>query len=51
VFSFELIGLGVYIALEGDALNGIWFVVLGFFLGQGARDAVVGSRSPRRSTA
>ncbi|MCW3010601.1 MAG: site-2 protease family protein, partial [Solirubrobacterales bacterium] len=43
-FSVVLIGLGAYVALNGDTFNGIWFVVLGFFLGQGARDAVVGSR-------
>ncbi len=43
-FSLLLIGFGVFVALQGDAFNGIWFAVIGFFLGQSARDAVIGSR-------
>ena len=40
-FSYVLIGLGAYLAFTSDPFNGIWFMVLGFFLGQGARGAVL----------
>ena len=40
-FSYLLIGAGAYLALTTDPFNGVWFMVLGFFLGQGARGAVV----------
>ena len=40
-FSYVLIGGGAYLALTTDPFNGIWFMVLGFFLGQGARGAVL----------
>lgn len=39
-FSYLMIGGGAYLALTTDPFNGIWFMVLGFFLGQGARGAV-----------
>ena len=39
-FSYLLIGAGAYLAFTTDPFNGIWFMVLGFFLGQGARGAV-----------
>ncbi|MDQ3106825.1 MAG: site-2 protease family protein [Actinomycetota bacterium] len=42
-FSYVLIGLGAYLAFTTDPFNGIWFMVLGFFLGQGAKAAVVGA--------
>jgi len=42
-FAALMIGAGAYLALTSDPFNGIWFVVLGFFLGQGARDAVRGA--------
>lgn len=42
-FSYGLIGLGIYLAFTSDPFNGAWFVVLGFMMGQGARDAVVGA--------
>ena len=40
-FSYLLIGAGAYLAFTTDPFNGVWFMVLGFFLGQGARGAVV----------
>ncbi len=40
-FSYLLIGGGAYLALTADPFNGVWFMVLGFFLGQGARGAIV----------
>ncbi len=43
LFSLLLIGAGAYLALTSDPFNGIWFMVLGFFLGQGARAAVTGA--------
>jgi len=39
-FSYLLIGAGAYLAFTSDPFNGVWFMVLGFFLGQGARGAV-----------
>lgn len=42
-FSYVLIGLGAYLAFTTDPFNGIWFMVLGFFLGQGAKAAMVGA--------
>jgi len=43
VFAVLMMGAGAYVALGGDPFNGVWFIVLGFFLGQGARDAVAGA--------
>lgn len=40
-FAYGLMGLGAYLALTSDPFNGIWFMVLGFFLYQGARGAIV----------
>ena len=47
-FAYLLIGAGAYLALSGDELNGIWFMVLGFFMAQSARAAVVGARVRER---
>jgi len=44
IFAFVLFGLGAYLALTTDPVNGVWFMVLGFFIGQGARGAVLSSR-------
>lgn len=43
VFAYLLIGTGAYLAFTSDPFNGIWFMVLGFFLYQGARGAVLGA--------
>ncbi len=43
-FAVALVGWGAYVAFGGDTLNGVWFALLGLFLGQSARDAVVASR-------
>jgi Zn-dependent protease/CBS domain-containing protein len=40
-FAFVLAAIGVVIALRGDAFDGLWLVVLSFFLFQGAQAAVV----------
>ena len=38
-FSFVLIGGGIFLALQGLLITGIWFAIIGFFLGQAARSA------------
>jgi Zn-dependent protease/CBS domain-containing protein len=43
-FSYLLIGGGAFVALRWDPFNGIWFMVLGWFMSQSARAAIVGSR-------
>ena len=48
-FSYLLIGGGLYLAVFGDdPLNGIYFVVLGWFLGSAARSAVVSTAFTER---
>jgi Zn-dependent protease len=47
-FSYVLIGFGLYWLFTRDAFNGLWFVVLGWFLGQAARGAIVQSRYAER---
>ena len=42
-FSYLLIGGGLYLALTADPFNGIWLVVLGWFLGQAAGSAIASS--------
>ena len=48
VLAWGLIGLGAYVILRGDAFGGIWFLVLGWFIAQAARGAVVSSRFSER---
>jgi Zn-dependent protease len=40
-FSFLLMGGGVWLLLTGDVFNGVWFVFVGLFLGQAAKQAEV----------
>ncbi|MCW3000288.1 MAG: site-2 protease family protein [Solirubrobacterales bacterium] len=47
-FAYVLIGGGAFLALRGDALNGVWFMVLGWFMSQSAKAAVVSSRVRER---
>jgi len=47
-FSYLLMGGGVYLLLVGDPFSGIWFLLLGWFLAQAARGAVVTSRFSER---
>jgi Zn-dependent protease len=44
VFSWLLIGLGIYVFIRGDVFSGLWFGLLGWFLGSAARGAVAGTR-------
>jgi len=39
-FSFLMIGLGLFFFVQGVVITGIWFVIIGWFLGQAARAAV-----------
>ncbi len=47
-FAYLLIGFGVYLLLTSDSLNGIYTIVLGFFLNQAARGAVLSSAFSER---
>jgi Zn-dependent protease/CBS domain-containing protein len=47
-FAYMLSGYGIFLAFSGDAINGIWFAVMGMFLGQAARGAVVSSQVSER---
>jgi len=44
VFAWILVGLGIFLLFTSDAFTGVWFVLLGWFLGSAARGAVVQSR-------
>ena len=47
-FSYVLIGFGIFLAFSSDAASGLWLIVLGWFLGQAARGAVVASEFSER---
>jgi CBS domain-containing protein len=47
-FSYFLMGLGVFLIIRGDAGSGIWWILMGWFLGQSATGAVVSSRFSER---
>ncbi|MEA2385496.1 MAG: hypothetical protein QOH72_5467 [Solirubrobacteraceae bacterium] len=47
-FAYILMGLGVYLVLRSDAFGGLWLLLLGWFLAQAARGAVVSSRFSER---
>jgi CBS domain-containing protein len=42
-FAYVLIALGIALALRGTLFDGLWFIVLGWFMAQSARAAVVSS--------
>ena len=46
--AYVLIGGGLFIAVAGDPFSGIWLIVLGWFLSQGARGAVVAGQFSER---
>jgi Zn-dependent protease len=46
--AYILIGGGLFLAVDGDPVTGIWLVVLGWFLSQGARGAVVSGQFSER---
>ena len=41
-------GLGIFLLVRGDAGSGIWWILMGWFLGQSATGAVVSSRFSER---
>ena len=43
-FAYLVIGFGVFIAARGDLIGGIWLAVLGCFIVQAARSAIVSTR-------
>src|SRR4051812_27358617 len=47
-FSYVLIGFGLFVLLTSDPFNGLWFMILGWFLGSAARGAVLQSRFTER---
>ena len=47
-FSFAFIGLGLALLASGDAIDGIWLMLIGWVLGQSARGAIVQSEVTRR---
>ena len=47
-FSYILMGLGIVLLVRGDAGSGIWWILMGWFLGQSATGAVVSSRFSER---
>jgi Zn-dependent protease len=47
-FAYILVGVGLYLLASGDAADGIWLAILGWFLQQGARGAVVSSQFSER---
>ena len=48
VFAFAMMGFGIYLLMGGDELNGVYTVILGFFLNQAARGAVISSAFSER---
>jgi Zn-dependent protease len=47
-FAYILVGIGLFLLASGDAADGIWLAILGWFLSQGARSAVVSSQFAER---
>jgi Zn-dependent protease len=47
-FSYVLVGGGIYLLIRGAPYTGLWFIVLGWFLGQTATGAVASSRFSER---
>jgi len=46
--AYAMGGFGLYLLLRGNPVNGLWFIVLAFFLGSAARGAVVQSNVDER---
>lgn len=47
-FSYVIGAAGIAIALTGDAFDGVWLMLLAWFINQGARSAVVSSEFSER---
>jgi Zn-dependent protease len=48
LFAYVLIGFGVYLLFNSDSFNGVYTIILGFFLNQAARGAVISSAFSER---
>jgi Zn-dependent protease len=48
LFAYALIGFGIYLLLTSDSFSGFYTIVLGFFLNQAARGAVISSTFSER---
>lgn len=44
LFSWVLLGFGLFLLFTSDPVNGLWFMILGWFMGQAARGAALQSR-------
>jgi Zn-dependent protease len=40
-FSYVFMAIGIFIAINGDFIDGVWLVLVGFILGSAARGAIV----------
>ena len=47
-FAYLLIGAGVFLAAQGELINGVWLAVVGWFIAQSARAAVVSTAFTER---
>ena len=47
-FAYALIGFGVFLAARGNLVDGLWLAVLGWFIAQAARAAVVSTAFTER---
>ena len=47
-FAYLLIGLGIFLAASGEAFNGIYLAIVGWFLAQGARAAIASTAFTER---
>ncbi|HEX6388885.1 MAG TPA: site-2 protease family protein [Solirubrobacteraceae bacterium] len=47
-FAYALIALGIYLFVDSQSIDGIWFAVLGWLMAQAARGAVISSNFQER---
>jgi Zn-dependent protease len=47
-FAYLLIGIGIFLAAQGNLFNGLWLAVLGWFIAQSARAAVTSTAFTER---
>ncbi len=47
-FAYALVGLGIFLAASGEPFNGIYLAIVGLFLAQGARAAIVSTAFTER---
>ena len=47
-FAYLLIGIGIFLAASGHLFNGLWLAVIGWFIAQSARAAVVSTAFTER---